>query len=380
MNEKRIAIIGGLPESLINFRWPLIQAMAARECKLYGYAAGSNAEVSKKFTELGGHYSSIHLSRAGLNPIQDLRTFLVLYKELKSIAPQVVIAYTIKPVIYGMIAARLAGVPYRYALITGLGYAFTNGSASRQRSSIRKIAVNLYKFSLKKSTHIFFQNPDDKKTFEDLKILDDQQAASIVNGSGVDIHHFSPTPLPPQPIFLLIARLLKDKGIREYVAAASEIKKTHPHVIFRLAGPIDPNPSAITKDELHQWTQSNIIEYLGSLEDVRPAISNSSCYVLPSYREGTPRTVLEAMAMGRPIITTDAPGCRETVQHNVNGLLVPPQDIPALVKAMKLLLASSKLRAEMGSNSREIAVKKYDSAHVADSMVKKMAETASLFT
>ena len=173
---------------------------------------------------------------------------------------------------------------------------------------------------------MFFQNPDDEALFRELDLLPDTVPSSVVNGSGVDVAEYSVAPLPDRSCFLLIGRLLGDKGLREYAQAAQRVKATYPEAVFRLVGWIDDNPDAITQRELDQWVYSGVLEFLGRLDDVRPAIADCSVYVLPSYREGTPRTVLEAMAMGRPVITTDAPGCRETVVDGDNGFLVPVKD------------------------------------------------------
>ena len=184
--------------------------------------------------------------------------------------------------------------------------------------------------------------------------------SSVVSGSGVDVTGYSVAPLPDKPCFLLIARLLGDKGVREYAQAAQLVKTVYPEVVFRLVGWIDDNPDAITQRELDQWVDSGLLEFLGRLDDVRPAISGCSVYVLPSYREGTPRTVLEAMAMGRPVITTDAPGCRETVIDRDNGFLVPVKDVQALADAMIKMIDSRGLVSKMGERSRQIAETKYD--------------------
>tara|TARA_R100001079_G_scaffold81260_1_gene44827 strand:- start:58 stop:963 length:906 start_codon:yes stop_codon:yes gene_type:complete len=273
--------------------------------------------------------------------------------------PQFVLSYTIKPVVYGSIAAWLAGVTHRFVLVTGLGYAFT-GTASGKRALLRRLIQQLYRFALKRTHRVFFQNPDDEALFRELKLLPETVPSSVVSGSGVDVTEYSVAPLPDKPCFLLIARLLGDKGVREYAQAAQLVKTVYPEVVFRLVGWIDDNPDAITQRELDQWVDSGLLEFLGRLDDVRPAISGCSVYVLPSYREGTPRTVLEAMAMGRPVITTDAPGCRETVIDRDNGFLVPVKDVQALADAMIKMIDSRGLVSKMGERSRQIAETKYD--------------------
>ena len=205
-----------------------------------------------------------------------------------------------------------------------------------------------------------------------MKLLDSSAKSMVVNGSGVDVTSFSVAVLPPKLCFLMIARFLGDKGIREYADAARRVKAIHPNVTFSLVGWIDDNPDAIKNEELDKWVAEGIIEYQGRLSDVRPSIMDCSVYVLPSYREGTPRTVLEAMSMGRAIITTDAPGCRETVTHGVNGFLVPIKNVESLVSSMLYYVENPVQLTIMGAASRAIAEDKYDVHKVNAVMVNEM--------
>lgn len=307
--------------------------------------------------------------RAGKNPLADLWLLWQLFKLMRKIKPEVVLGYTIKPVIYGTIAAWLARVPRRFALITGLGFAFTNDREGGLLSLIRK----MYAFALRRADKVFFQNPDDCALFRKLGIVESSLPTVIVNGSGVDIERFALVPLPGEQVhFLMVCRLLGDKGVREYAEAARRIRAAYPKVRFWLAGWIDENPDSITQAELDDWVAEDVIEYIGKLDDVRQAIASCAVYVLPSYREGTPRTVLEAMSMGRPIITTDAPGCRETVVNELNGFLVPVKSIDALVTAMAEFLLDPLLASRMGLESRKIAESKYDVRKVNEIMIREM--------
>jgi glycosyltransferase involved in cell wall biosynthesis len=290
-----------------------------------------------------------------------------------TIQAQAVIAYTVKAVIYGLLAARQARVARRFAMITGLGYAFTDGAASIKRSLVGAIARRLYRFSLRSAEAVIFQNPDDLAVFQRLRLIAPESRTGIVNGSGVDVEHFGLVPLPRDPACLMISRLVADKGVGEYLAAARVVKAVRPDVVFRLVGPSDPNPAALPPALLETAIADGIVEYLGEMHDVRPAIANANIYVLPSYREGTPRSVLEAMAMGRPVVTTDAPGCRETVETGVNGLLVPVKTTSELAEAIMQLVDNPDTRQQMGDAGRARAVSRYAAKTVAQSVIDLLA-------
>jgi len=367
-------IIASFPDSLLKFRGPLLEALQAQGLKVHvavpDLDSGSNIYLTLQAKGIAVH--DIPLQRTGLNPLADLKAMLVLFGLMRKLKPQWVLGYTIKPVIYGSLAARLARVPMRFALITGLGYAFTGEQAGGKRGGLRKLVQRLYATALGGCHKVFFQNPDDESLFRELGILGHRIPSVVVNGSGVNVAEFTVSALPESPRFLLIARLLGDKGVREYAAAAKRVKEKYPYVSFGLVGWIDNNPDAITRAELDEWIASGTLDYLGKLSDVRPAIAGSSVYVLPSYREGTPRTVLEAMAMGRAIITTNAPGCRETVINGDNGFLVPVKAVDELSAAMERFVTEPELATKMGHRSREIAEQKYDVHKVNEHMLQEM--------
>ncbi|UNT64593.1 glycosyltransferase family 4 protein [Acinetobacter towneri] len=373
-------IINSYLPSVLNFRGKLLEAIAEKGFEIHIIAPDLDffSAEYEKLLERGYYVHEVSMQRTGTNPVADLKTLGSMYTLIKKIKPDYVLSYTIKPVIYGTLAAWLAKVPNRYALIPGLGYAFQNVEIQTKRSIFQKLVHGLYQQALSRSHKVFFQNPDDLKLFQDLKLLQPNLPTVVVNGSGVNVTDFNVLPFPvntqnkPKLSFLLIARLLGDKGVREYAEAAKIIRKSYPDTEFHLVGWIDTNPTAITRAELDEWTEDQTIIYWGKLDDVRPAIAQSSVYVLPSYREGTPRTVLEAMAMGRAIITTDAPGCRETVIDGENGFLVEVKSIDSLVKAMKKLIDEPELIERMGKYSREIVLNKYDVCLVNDHMIKEM--------
>ena len=373
-NCRTVFILSSLASSLVNFRGPLISALVSRGHQLHAAAPGLTEDTATAEWLLGQGVTchDVPISRAGLNPFADLRALLALTLLMRHISPDAFIGYTIKPVIWGTLAAWMAGVPQKFALITGLGYAFT-GKVQSKRALIQRAVRWLYSQALRRTSLVFFQNPDDEAEFIRLNLIPAGLPTHVVNGSGVDTKAFSSAQMPAGPIqFLLIARLLGDKGIREYAAAAGELKAHYPEVEFHLVGGHDINPDAINPDEVNAWQEAGHIVWHGALTDVRPAIIAAHVYVLPSYREGTPRTVLEAMAMGRPIITTDAPGCRETVLEGENGFLVPVCDVKALAEAMQRFLDEPTLVRSMGHRSREIAVKKYDVHKVNAVMLKEM--------
>lgn len=370
----RVLVIGGFAESMLRFRGPLLSALRQAGSEVHAAAPGLHDAVGTAdgLRALGVAVHDAPLSRAGLNPAHDLRAFLALVRLMRRVRPERVLSYTIKPVIWGTLAAWMAGVPHRYALVTGLGYAFT-GEARGKRRIVRQLARGLYALALRRAELVFFQNPDDAALFRELGLVPGRLRLVVVNGSGIDTAEFAPAPLPDRPVrFLLIARLLGDKGIREYAAAAAEVRRMHPEVTFHLVGGRDENPDALSAGEVEAWQAAGTLAWHGALRDVRPAIAAAHVYVLPSYREGTPRTVLEAMSMGRPIITTDAPGCRETVVDGENGFLVPVADPAALARAMLRFIEEPALIPAMGAAARRIAEARYDVHKVNAAMLQAM--------
>ena len=341
----------------------------------HGYAVVAVGSESEKdwqdiFEREDIHYKSIPVSRNGLNPLGDFKTYHAIKKIIEEEKPEKIFCYQAKTVIYGAIAAHRLGIGEVYPLIAGLGSIFRGQGV--KNAIVRQILKREYQYALRFAKRIMFQNNDDLDCFVKERIVQQAQTV-IINGSGVDTKHFTPMPFPEQMTFLMISRLIRDKGVFEYLEAARKVRASHKDVRFLLVGPYDTNPSALHPDELRPFISDGSVEYLGELSDVRPALAQSTVYVLPSYHEGTPKTVLEAMACGRPIITTDAPGCRETVQEGVNGYLVKPKDVASLVETMdKMLTLSSQTLAELGAAARKIAQEKYDVGIVNDSINKIM--------
>ena len=378
-----ILILGNDPKTLVNFRGPLIEQMLSAGHRVTAAGAGSDAKLAAWFEARGVSYHDMPIARAGLNPFTDLRTLGAFVRLMRTIKPDLVFAYMIKPVVYGLIAARIAGVPRRTAMITGLGYAFTEcpheGPVARvKRAAVHVAARAAYGLSLRFADTVLFQNGDDRAAFARMWLTHARQRIGLVNGSGVDLSHFRPAPMPEGPItFLMIARLLRDKGVYEYVEAARQVKRMRPDARFVLVGPFDANPTAVKPEELAAWVREGTIEYEGAVDDVRPAIEAAHVFVLPSYREGCPRTVLEAMAMGRPVITTDVPGCRETVEDGLNGFLVPARDPQALAQALGRAAGAD--LGVMAANGLAVA-ERFDAARVSVATLAALSRPTTLGT
>jgi glycosyltransferase involved in cell wall biosynthesis len=368
---KHILILSNAARTLVRFRGHLIQELVGRGHRVTAAAGESDEAVERTLTGWGVEYRPVNLGRTGMNPLADLSALAALVRLMRSVRPDIFFCYTIKPVVYGLLAARLAGVPRRIALITGLGYAFTEGAEAKRRFA-RRIAQSGYRLSLRFADRVIFQNPDDRAYFLEHGLIGNPQVAALVAGSGVDLAHYAPAPLPDGPVtFLMIARLLRDKGVGEFAEAARVMKRTHPETRYVMVGPLDSNPAAVQPSELEAWGREGIVEYRGALADVRPEIAGCHVFVLPSYyREGMPRTLLEAAAMGRAIITTDLPGCRETVVEGNNGLLVPPRDPDALAEAMRRFAEDRAYVAAAGAASLALARERFDVTKVNAEMVK----------
>ncbi|MDW7746927.1 glycosyltransferase family 4 protein [Halomonas sp.] len=351
-------ILAGNARSLIANRGDLIRDMRAAGLEVA--AAVPTADYLPEVEELGITIYPVTMGRTAINPMHDLKYLLVLRKLLRRVRPRVVFCYTIKPVVYGSLAAKLAGVPRIYSMITGLGHVFTTENARNRR--LQKIIAVLYRSGLSANRKVFFQNPDDLQEFLDRGMLKDCSKAVRTYGSGVDMQRFAREPLPEGGItFLFIGRLLTEKGVAEFCEAARQLKGDYPEVRIVAVGPHDPNlPHACASKDLDKWKTEGVVEFVGGVSDVRPWIKACSVFVLPSYREGTPRSVLEAMSMGRAIITSDAPGCRETVVDGVNGFLVTPRKSLPLADVMRRFLEEPELVERMGDASWQLVQHHYD--------------------
>lgn len=357
----KLVVIGSLAESLVNFRGDLLRELVSRGYDVIGAAPEGPPWVEETLDSWGVRFAPLPMQRTGSSLQQDLRLYLAMKRLFATEKPDAVLGYTIKPVAYGSLAARAAGIGRIGAMITGLGYAFMPAHALRQRA-VQAVARRLLGAGLERCDTVFFQNPDDEAEFRRRGLLPAAAKILRINGSGVNVERYAQAPWPAGPLcFLFIGRLIRDKGISEYIAAAAAVRQAFPQVRCRVVGPLDSNPSALTAQEIKAAQSAGLIEYHGALRDVRPMLREAHVLVLPSYREGTPRTVLEAMATGRPALTTDAPGCRGTVESGVSGWIVPPRDAEALSQAMLELCRSPiDVLRRAGEHARRRAEDIYD--------------------
>jgi len=365
---KKFVMIGTTAAYFYGFRAELIKNLNLKNITVYAFTTDNDALELDKISRLGAIPISYQLNRGGLNPLADMLATYKLAQQIKQLKPDLVFSYFAKPVIFGTLAAKIAKVPKIIGMLEGLGYTFTdqpNGLSSKTKL-IKAIQVFLYKLALPKLDQLILLNHDDKT---DLLINNDIEVKETYNlgGIGLDLNQYKYSPatkdLPIQ--FLFIGRLLKEKGIHDFIAAAQIVKEKFPQTIFTVLGGIDEaNLGALTQGELTQYIDQNVIDYPGHVENIAERIKQSHVFVLPSYREGVPRSTQEAMAIGRPVITTDVPGCRDTVIDGVNGFLVPKWNPQALAEKMIYFIEHPEQVRMMGDQSHKIAIEKFDAEKV----------------
>jgi glycosyltransferase involved in cell wall biosynthesis len=355
----RIVIVCSLTTSLVNFRFHLLKAMTDNGHEVFALGPEHDGPTIERLRTIGVNFVKIPMARAGLNPLQDLRTLKAIWSELRRLSPDLVLAYTMKPIIYGLLAARMAGVRERHALCTGLGYVFSEAGQNFKRMLIRHVATVLYRLALAGRGRVFVYNDADRQDIIDRRMISDPSRIVRINGSGVDLEAFAAAPIPQGPlVFLLIARLLREKGLIEFAEAARILAGRGADARFQILGPPDPSPLGISIAEITRWPA---IEYLGETKDVRPYLRNATVFVLPSYyREGIPRSIVEAMATGRAIVTADTPGCSDTVVQGENGFIVPPRNGAALAETLAMFIADPELARAMGARSRKLAHERFN--------------------
>lgn len=354
----RVVVVASLAYSLVNFRGQLLADMVAAGHEVIACAPDDDPLVRARLAGMGVALRRVPMARVGLNPLVDLGTLRSLVALLREERPDVVLAYTQKPIIYAGLAARLTRTRF-YAMVSGLGHVYGEDASPRMRLLRRGVSL-LYRAAVREARAVFVFNRDDRAEMLRHAIVAPAACVIQVPGSGVDITRFAATPPPPGPVFLMIARLLRAKGVDDYVAAARAVRALYPGARFRLLGPTDPGPDGVTASEIARWAEEGVMDYVGETRDVRPFLTEASVFVLPSwYREGLPRTILEAMASGRAVITTDRPGCRDPIDQGANGVVVPARDPAALAAAMERFCADPALAARMGAVARRLATERY---------------------
>lgn len=365
----KIVIIGTVASSFLSFRANLIQALLAKDHTVYAFTSQYTEEELSKIEALGAIPIPYELNRGGMNPLSDAKATYALSKKIKEINPDLVFSYFSKPVIFGTLAAGFAKVPRIVGMLEGLGYAFTAQpeGMSKKAQLIKSIQVFLYKIALPQLDSIIFLNPDDPKDLLEAYHIKVKQL-DVLGGIGLDLEEYNYQPIETTALpinFLFIGRMLKEKGIHDFIAAAKIVKQNYPDVQFTVLGAIDSsNPGALQQSELDRLISLSIINYPGQVDDVQKWIADSHVFVLPSYREGVPRSTQEAMAIGRAVITTDVPGCRETVFDGVNGFLVEKWNPQALAEKMIYFIQHPEEIKKMGYESYKIAQDKFDADKV----------------
>lgn len=354
-----LLILAGYGPSLINFRGDLIRSVCERGWSVVACGPGLDDEaLREQLGELGAIPRSIALGRSGLNPFADAMTCWGLWRLFRQVRPTCVLSYSVKPVVYGSLVARWCGVPRVTAMMTGLGTLFVRSHGPGR--TIGPLFDRLLRHALDGCDAVILQNPDDREELIARGLIA-PAVARVVAGSGVNLHRFPPRPVPGGRVtFLMIARLLEEKGVREFAEAAGQLRQRGYDCECHLVGPLERHPRAIPEKAVTDWQRRGWLTWHGGVEDVRPHLARCSVYVLPSYREGTPRSVLEALATGRPVITTDTPGCRRTVVDGENGHLVPARDVEALASAMIDCIEHPDRLDAMGQASLRLVREQFD--------------------
>ena len=365
-----LALIAVQADSHINFRMTLIEAVIAKGMTVFALASDYDDVTRKQLLDAGAVPVDIRLARTGVNPVVDIIDVLALCQTIKSLDVDVVFSSFAKPVIYGSLAAFFAGVKRRYAMIEGLGFVFTDNGVkpTLKMMGLRFILSGLYRIALKAVHKVIFLNQDDLNEFVRRGVTEIERSI-VLGGIGVDLDKWiASTPVVKPPRFVFVGRLLREKGIGEFVSAARTIKSMYPRCEFIVLGAIDINPGAIRKQQMDEWVAEGVVQWPGHV-DVRHWLKSCSVFVLPSYREGVPMSTQEAMALGLPVVTTDTPGCRETVEDGVNGFLVPVRDPASLVNALVQFVEDPGLIVSMGRESRRLAEERFDARVINERLI-----------
>lgn len=376
----KIVVCGMSSRSLLLFRGDLLRSLVAAGHNVTAIAADERVGIADELSAFGVSFRRVHARRTSMSPLNGLNFVRSLGRLFDEVKPDVILAYTHQPILFGATAARWRAPSARFfALVTGLGYTLTDPVSLTHRAAGKALTL-FYRAVSRHFSGVIFQNPDDRAFFQDAQLLPAGLPRLLVNGSGVNLDTFAVSPLPSEgPVFLMAARLLREKGIREFVQAAAIVRTVLPGAQFVVAGAADSNPGSLRPDEISNFVAS-AVDYRGAVADIKPLLASCTVAVLPSYREGTPRFLLEAMATGRPVVTTDVPGCRETVRsagasdaegirEGDNGFLVPVRSVTQLAAAMIRLGSSCDLAVKKGIAARSYAEERFDARVVAKDMM-----------
>jgi len=369
----RVAIVINTAWNIYNFRMGLVRALLAEGMQVVAIAPSDGYE--KELKRNGCEFVSVPMEKTGTNPWKEFKIILRLYRAYKKAKPDIILHFTIKPNTYGSIAAKWLGIPI-INNVSGLGTVFLNSGL------VSKIALAVYRYTFRYPNKVFFQNEFDRELFLN-KGLVAREVTEVIPGSGIDLKKFIASPKEQNGntfTFLMISRLLVDKGVYDFIEAIKSLKEKRPELHFQLLGPVDPeHKRGISNEELQEWIDEEWVEYLGTTDDVRPFISNADCIVLPSYREGTPKTLLEAASMQKPLIATDVPGCNSIVVNNYNGYLCNLKDPIDLAKKMnKMADLDSVQITEFGKNSRKKVEDDFDEKIVVSKYLKSINKIANI--
>lgn len=370
MKFHRMAVVSNQAFSIVNFRGELIRDLVSRGVEVFAFAPDYDDWMERKIRALGATPVIVGMDRVGLSPLSAIKSIWELAVRLKELRIDAVLSYFAKPVIYGGLAARVSRVNCVYSLIEGAGYVYSESAVSFSRAFLKVLVSCLYRLSLGASSRVFLLNADDYRLFVGGGLVDSRKV-TMLPGIGLDLLWFRERqPVIEPVIFSFVGRLLREKGVADFVTAARLVRAKYPAVEFVVVGDVDANPSSMPREEVSQWVREGVIRWVGRVSDVREWLANSSVLVYPSYyREGLPRTIQEAMAVGRPIITTDSVGCRESIEDEVNGFLVPIRSPQHIADSMERFITDPHLIAKMGRESRRIAEARFDVRKINEKMI-----------
>lgn len=364
----RYAFLTSNAKTLVNFRFELIKKIISLGHDVLAIAPDHDCTSKEKLLKIGALPIDCKLNRNSTNPVIDFFNLVQLIFLLKKLKIDSILTYTIKPVIYGGIAGFISGIPRRIAMIEGLGFVYTTNEINRKSKKFLKFFTTfLYKISIKRQHKVIFLNQDDIDEFISMGIVEQHKVFKL-GGIGVDLAFWKNNKIRKHPFtFTMVSRILKEKGVIEFFKASQVLKKKYPNVLFKIVGDIDSNPTSLSKNEIMNWVKCGV-DWTGPQDNIKKILLNTSVFVLPSYREGVPRSSQEALSMSLPIITTNVPGCKDTVIDGLNGFLIEPRDVEGLVSKMEKFIKQPTLVKKMGKNSRSIAENRYD-VHVANDKI-----------